>query len=289
MFRPMLTTDYLDRAVDLYGDDVGVVADDGTEYTYAEFGERVDRLSNALVERGVGKGDRVALLSPNSHYFMETLYATMQLGALFVPLNFRLQAGEYVYLLNDCDPDVLVADYAHAPKIDGIRDEVDVGHYVGYEADRIDDEGGDSKGWEDYEGVLADASAEPPERPDIDETDDATILYTSGTTGDPKGVVHTHRIQHYHAMIHAHHVEFEDDDTILWTSPMFHINGWGHIYGLTGIGGKHVILRGFDPAEVFSRIAEYDVSFLGGAPTVLRYYGIEPPAIVDGETLMDWD
>ncbi|HKJ59172.1 MAG TPA: AMP-binding protein, partial [Halobacteriales archaeon] len=72
------------------------------------------------------------------------------------------------------------------------------------------------------------------------------------------------------AMIHAHHVEFEDDDTILWTSPMFHINGWGHIYGLTGIGGKHVVLRDFDPAEVFSRIAEYDVSFLGGAPTVLN-------------------
>jgi len=265
MFRPMLTTDYLDRAVDLYGDDVGVVADDGTEYTYAEFGNRVDRLSNALVARGVGKGDRVALLSPNSHYFMETLYATMQLGALFVPLNFRLQAGEYVYLLSDCDPDVLVADYEHAGKVDQVRDEVDVGAYVGYEADRIEGDG-----WEDYEGVLAEASAESPERPDIDETDDATILYTSGTTGDPKGVVHTHRIQHYHAMIHAHHVEFEDDDTILWTSPMFHINGWGHIYGLTGIGGKHVVLRDFDPAEVFSRIAEYDVSFLGGAPTVLN-------------------
>ena len=270
MFRPMLTTDYLDRAVDLYGDDVGVVADDGTEYTYAEFGERVDRLSNALADRGVEKGDRVALLSPNSHYFVETLYATMQLGALFVPLNFRLQAGEYVYLLNDCDPDVLVADYEHAGKIDGIRDRVDVGTYVGYEADRIDEEGGDPNGWEDYETVLAEASAEPPERPDIDETDDATILYTSGTTGDPKGVVHTHRIQHYHAMIHAHHVEFEDDDTLLWTSPMFHINGWGHIYGLTGIGGKHVIQRDFDPATVFERIAEYDVSFLGGAPTVLN-------------------
>lgn len=261
----MLTTDYLDRAVDLFGDDVGVIADDGTEYTYAEFGERVDRLSNALTDRGVEKGDRVALLSPNSHYFMETLYATMQLGALFVPLNFRLQSGEYVYLLNDCDPDVLVADYAQAGKIDEIRDEVDVGWYVGYEADRIE-----SDGWDDYESVLADASPEPPERPDIDETDDATILYTSGTTGDPKGVVHTHRIQHYHAMIHAHHVEFEDDDTILWTSPMFHINGWGHIYGLTGIGGTHVIQRDFDPATVFERIAEYDVSFLGGAPTVLN-------------------
>src|SRR6056297_452136 len=137
MRRPLLTLDYLDRAVELYGDDVGVVAHDGTEYTYGELGERIDRLSNALSSWGVEKGDRVALLSPNSHYFIETLYATMQLGALFVPLNFRLQAGEYVYLLNDCDPDVLVADYEHAGKIDRIREEVDVGHYVGYEADRI--------------------------------------------------------------------------------------------------------------------------------------------------------
>jgi fatty-acyl-CoA synthase len=265
MKRPLLATDYLDRAVDLYGDDVGVVADDGTEYTYAEFGERIDRLSNALRARGIDRGDRVALLSPNSHYFMETLYATLQLGALFVPLNFRLQPREYDYLLTDADPTVLVADYEHAGKVDEIRDRVDIGGYIGYGADRIEGDG-----WEDYEAVLADASPEPPERPDISEDDDATILYTSGTTGDPKGVVHTHRIQHYHAMIHAHHVEFEDDDTILWTSPMFHINGWGHIYGLTGIGGKHVVLRDFAPAAVFERINEYDVSFLGGAPTVLN-------------------
>ncbi|MDZ7702295.1 MAG: long-chain-fatty-acid--CoA ligase [Halobacteriales archaeon] len=265
MKRPLLATDYLDRAVELYADDVGVIADDGTEYTYAEFGERIDRLSNALRARGVGHGDRVAVLSPNSHYFMETLYATMQLGALFVPLNFRLNAREYDYLLNDADPTVLVADHEHAGKVDAVRDAVDVAEYVGYEADRIEGDG-----WDDYEAVLADASPEPPDRPDISEDDDATILYTSGTTGDPKGVVHTHRIQHYHALVHAHHVEFEDDDTILWTSPMFHINGWGHIYGLTGIGGTHVVLRDFTPAAVFDRIAEYDVSFLGGAPTVLN-------------------
>jgi fatty-acyl-CoA synthase len=266
MQRPLLTLDYLDRAVELYGDDIGVVADDGTEFTYGELGERVNRLSNALREWGVEKGDRVALLSPNSHYFIETLYATMQLGALFVPLNFRLQPEEYDYLVNDSDPTVVVADYEHAGKLQHLREDesVDVSQWVAYDADSVEGE------WLDYESVLDDAAPEQPDRLDIDENDDATILYTSGTTGDPKGVVHTHRIQHYHAMIHAHHVEFEDDDTLLWTSPMFHINGWGHIYSLTGIGGKHVILRDFDPGTVFERIAEYDVSFLGGAPTVLN-------------------
>lgn len=264
MHRPLLTTDYLDRAVELYGNEVGVVANDGTEFTYAELGNRIDRLSNVFREWGVEKGDRVALLSPNSHYFIETLYATMQLGALFVPLNFRLQPEEYEYLVNDCEPSVLIADYDYAEKVQHLRNNVGINQWVAYEADSIE---GD---WLDYETVISEASDEQLERLDISEDDDATILYTSGTTGDPKGVVHTHRIQHYHALIHAHHVEFEDDDTMLWTSPMFHINGWGHIYGLTGIGGKHVILRDFGPETVFERINEHDVSFLGGAPTVLN-------------------
>jgi fatty-acyl-CoA synthase len=264
MKRPLLTTDYLDRAVELYGDNIGVVAHDGTEYTYSELGERVDRLSNALRGWGVEKGDRVALLAPNSHYFIETLYATMQLGALFVPLNVRLQPEEYDYLFGDCDPTIVIADNAYAEKLEHLKEDNDVIEWIAYRADNTEGE------WRDYETVLDEASPESPERPDISEDDDATILYTSGTTGDPKGVVHTHRIQHYHALIHAHHMELTDDDTLLWTSPMFHINGWGHIYGLTGIGGKHVIIRQFDPATVFEKISTYNVSFLGGAPTVLN-------------------
>ncbi|ELY61938.1 long-chain-fatty-acid--CoA ligase [Natronococcus jeotgali] len=264
MKQPLLTTDFLDRAVNLFGDDIGIVADDGTEFTYNEVGERVDRLSNALRERGVEKGNRVALLSKNSHYFIETLYATMQLGAVFVPLNFRLQPEEYDYLVDDCDPAVFITDNEHAEKVSHLRGDNDTDEWIAYDADEVDGQ------WDDYERVLEETSSESPERPDISEDDDATILYTSGTTGDPKGVVHTHRSQHYHAMIHSHHVEFEDDDVLLWTSPMFHLNGWGHIYGLTGVGGKHVVVRDFDPATVFERVNEYDVSFMGGAPTVLN-------------------
>lgn len=263
MKRPLLTSDFLDRAVDLFGDAIGIIAEDGTEYTYRDLGDRVDRLSAALQERGVEKGDRVALLSKNSHYFIETSFAVTQIGAIFVPLNFRLQPDEYNYLLDDSEPTVFITDAEHAEKVNHLKDSKGVQAWVAYDADSAEGE------WEDYETVLSQAP-ESPDIPELSEDDDATILYTSGTTGDPKGVVHTHRIQHYHAMIHAHHVEFEDDDVLLWTSPMFHINGWGHIYGLTGIGGKHVILRDFDPGEVFGRIHEHDVSFLGGAPTVLN-------------------
>ena len=264
MKREMLTLDFLDRASDIYGDVTGIVAHDGTEYTYAELDDRVNRLANALADRGIEKGDKVALLAPNTHYFVETLYATNTLGAVFVPMNYRLTPGELEYILNDADADVVISDYDYAENVEPIRDVVPAEQFIGYETDRID---GD---WEDYEAVLSGASADEPERPDISEDDDASINYTSGTTGDPKGVVRTHRTEHWHALVLNQHMEIRDDDTYLWTLPMFHCNGWGHTYAITGTGGTHVCQRTFDAEGVFDRVREYDVSFMCGAPTVLN-------------------
>jgi len=264
MHVEMTTLDFLDRATDLYDDVVGVVAHDGTEYTYAEFGERVNRLSSALLDLGVEAGDRVALLSPNTHYFLETLYATNQIGVVNVPLNYRLTPEDYAYILEDSESVAVVADYDYAEKIEAVREEVPAETFVGYRADDVE---GD---WLDYETLLAEASPEAPERPPIGEDDDATVNYTSGTTGDPKGVVRTHRTEHWHALVLDQHMEITDDDTYLWTLPMFHCNGWGHTYAITGTGGTHVCQRAFDPAETFRRVREYDVSFLCGAPTVLN-------------------
>ncbi|MUV59630.1 long-chain-fatty-acid--CoA ligase [Halobacterium sp. CBA1126] len=258
------TLDYLDRAEALYEDVVGVVADDGTEYTYGEFADRVHRLSNALLDLGVEPGDRVAVLSPNTHYFLETVYATNQLGVTNVPMNYRLTSEDYEYILTDSDADVVIADYDFADRVEAVRDDVPADRFVGYEADAID---GD---WLDYESLLADASSEPPERPDIAEDDDATVNYTSGTTGDPKGVVRTHRTEHWHALVLSHHMEIAEDDTYLWTLPMFHCNGWGHVYAITGAGGTHVCQRTFDAAGTLERIREHDVSYMCGAPTVLN-------------------
>jgi fatty-acyl-CoA synthase len=261
---PMLTTDYLDRGTDLYDDVTAVVRDDGTEYTYEEFGDRVNKLSNALLDMGLERGDRVALVANNTHYFLETQFATQQLGMVFVPINYRLVASDYEYILNDCEAQAVVADYEYASEVDQVRDSVPTEHWVGYDTDHID---GD---WVDYTDLVTDAPARPPERPNIAEDDDATINYTSGTTGDPKGVVRTHRTEHFHAMVLSQHHELREDDTYLWTLPMFHVNGWGHTYALTGLGATHVCSRGFDAAETFERIREYDVSFLCGAPTVLN-------------------
>jgi len=264
MKREMLTLDFLDRAVELYSDVTGVIAHDGTEYTYADLDDRVNRLANALQSRGIEQGDRVALLSPNTHYFIETLYATNKLGAVFVPMNYRLTPGELEYILNDCDADIVIADYDYAGNVEPVREDVPAGEFIGYEADRIDGE------WDDYEAILESHPTDEPERPDITEDDDASINYTSGTTGDPKGVVRTHRTEHWHALVLNQHMEIRDDDTYLWTLPMFHCNGWGHTYAITGTGGTHVCQRTFDAEGVFERVREYDVSFMCGAPTVLN-------------------
>ncbi len=264
MKRELRTTDFLDRALDLYDDVTGVIAHDGTEYTYREVNDRVNRLAHVLTDRGIEQGDAVALLAPNTHYFIETLYATNKLGAVFVPINYRLTAGELEYILNDCAADVVISDYDYAPNIEPIRESVPAESFIGYEAARIDGE------WDDYETVLTDAPTAEPDRPDISEDDDATINYTSGTTGDPKGVVRTHRTEHWHALVLNHHMEIRDDDNYLWTLPMFHCNGWGHTYAITGTGGTHVCQRTFDAEGTFERIRKYDISYLCGAPTVLN-------------------
>ncbi|WP_129113683.1 class I adenylate-forming enzyme family protein [Halegenticoccus tardaugens] len=279
----MLTTDFLDRAVDLYDDVVGVVAHDGTKYTYAEFGERVNQVSNALLEMGVGRGDRVALLAPNTHYFLESLYGTNQIGAVFVPMNYLLTPDDFEYILNDCEAKAVIADYDYAENVEAVRDRVPVEHFVGYRNDNIQ---GD---WRDYDEWLAAQPTEAPERPIISEDDDASINYTSGTTGDPKGVVRTHRTEHWHAIVLNHHMEIQDDDTYLWTLPMFHCNGWGHTYAITGTGGTHVCQRTFDAVETFRRVREYDVSFLCGAPTVLNRLIAHFEENPDIETMGDRD
>jgi fatty-acyl-CoA synthase len=277
----MLTTDFADRAADVYGDVVGVIAHDGTEYTYAEFADRVNQVSNALLSMGVEQGDRVALLSPNTHYFLETLYGVNQIGAVFVPMNYLLTPDDFEYILNDCEAGVVIADYDYAENVEAVRDSVPAEEFIGYEADDIE---GD---WTDYEEWLGSQSTDAPERPEISEDDDASINYTSGTTGDPKGVVRTHRTEHWHALILNQHMEVADDDRYLWTLPMFHCNGWGHTYAITGMGGTHVCQRTFDPEGTFRRVREHDMSYMSGAPTVLNrlisHYEENPNTVTTGE------
>jgi fatty-acyl-CoA synthase len=262
MEKPLLVTDFLDRARRYYGPKEAVVATTGERYTYDELGDRADRFSAALQRRGVEKGDRVAVLDPNTHYHLEAAYGSMQVGAIHTPLNYRLVPADYEYILNDAGVDVVYADHAYADKIEEIRDDVPTETFVTNDVDRVEGE------WLSFDDLLEESAAY--DRPEMGEDEIITINYTSGTTGDPKGVCRTHRTETIHAYLISMHQTIADDDVYLWTLPMFHVNGWGHIYAVTGHGAKHVCTRGVDAADVFEAIREEDVSYMCAAPTVLN-------------------
>jgi fatty-acyl-CoA synthase len=263
MHRPLLVTDFLDRARKHYADEEAVVATTGERFTYEELGDRVDRFAAALRERGIEKGDRVAVLDPNTHYHLEAAYGTMTLGGVHTPLNYRLTPDDFAYILEDAGVDAIYADHEYADRIEAVRDEVPTGTFLTNDAGAVDGE------WEDFEAVI-DGASPAVERPEMSEDEVITINYTSGTTGDPKGVMRTHRTETLHAYLVSIHQEIRDDDVYLWTLPMFHVNGWGHIYAVTGLGATHVCSRGVDAGWIFDTVVEEDVSYLCGAPTVLN-------------------
>jgi fatty-acyl-CoA synthase len=262
MQKPLLVTDFLDRARRHFADQEAVLATTGDRYTYAELGARVDGFAAALQARGIEKGDRVAVLDPNTHYHLEAAYAAFECGAIHTPLNYRLVPSDFEYILTDAGVTAVYADYDYAEKIEAVRDEVPTELFVTNAPERVD---GD---WESFDDLVAEAGDH--DRPEMHEDEIVTINYTSGTTGDPKGVCRSHRCETLHAYLTALHQEITNDDVYYWTLPMFHVNGWGHIYAVTGMGARHVCTRGVDAEHVFDAIAEEGVSYLCAAPTVLN-------------------
>jgi fatty-acyl-CoA synthase len=257
---PLTPLEFLRRARSLYPSRTSVV-DGGERWTYEEFGLRCDRWAAALQRLGVARGDRVAYISPNTHAQLESFYAVPQIGAVLVPINYRLAPEEFSYILNHSGARVVCAAEPHTDQVDGIRDQLRrVDHFVALEGAR--------PRWLDYEATLADAPPSP-ERPPIAERDLLTINYTSGTTSRPKGVMITHRNAWMNAIGTLVHWHMTSSDRYLWTLPMFHANGWTFTWIVTAVGGVHVCLRRPDPAQVFALVREEGVTTLCAAPTVL--------------------
>ena len=263
MQRDLLVTEFFDRARDHYGDEEAVVTTTGDRLTYDELFDLADGFSAFLQERGVEKGDRVAVLDPNTHYHLAAAYGIMQAGAVHTPLNYRLIPDDYEYILSDAGVDAVFADPEYAGKVEAVREGIPTETFVTNDADAVE---GD---WDSFDEAVA-AAGTDVQRPEMHEDEDITINYTSGTTGDPKGVVRTHRTETLHAYLTAHHQKLHDDDVYLWTLPMFHVNGWGHIFAVTGVGARHVCTRGVDAADIVETVTAEDVSYLCGAPTVLN-------------------
>jgi fatty-acyl-CoA synthase len=248
------------RARKLYVDSVAVI-DGDLKLSYASFFERCDRWSAALQRLGVRPGDRVAYIAPNTHAQLESFYAVPQIGGVLVPLNYRLTADDFAYLLNHSEARLLCADGDYIEAVERIRPHLPkVEHFVALN--------GSAPGWWNYEQIL-NSSTPAFVRPEIKESDLLTINYTSGTSGKPKGVMITHRNAYMNIIGTLLHFPVSATDRYLWTLPMFHANGWTFVWTVTAVGATHICLRKIEPAAVFEKISQEGVTVFCAAPTVL--------------------
>ena len=260
METPLTPLEFMRRTRSLYPEREAVV-DGAARYTYEQFFERCDRWSAALQRLGVAKGDRVAYVSPNTHQNLESFYGAPQIGAVLVPINFRLTPTEIEYILKHSGAKVVCAHPDYLEAIGAIRQACPaVEHCIALE--------GEHPGWQSYEALLGAESASF-DRPDITEHDLLTINYTSGTTSRPKGVMITHRNAYMNIVGTLLHHPMTCADRYLWTLPMFHANGWTFVWIVTAVGGTHVCLRQMDPTKAFGLIRDESIAMLCAAPTVL--------------------
>jgi acyl-CoA synthetase (AMP-forming)/AMP-acid ligase II len=253
MQTPLTPLEFARRARRLYADREAVV-DQDYRATYARFFERSDRWSAALQRLGVRQTDRVAYIAPNTRAQLESFYAVPQIGAVLVPINYRLTPDDFVYLLEHSGARVLCAHSDYLDAVQGVRARVPgVEHFVALE--------GACDGWLNYEQLLA-ASPTDFERPEIAESDLLTINYTSGTTSRPKGVMITHRNAYMNVVGTLLHLPMTTADRYLWTLPMFHANGWTFVWTVTAVGAAHVCLRKVEPPAVYELMQRESISML---------------------------
>ncbi|HCI80394.1 MAG TPA: o-succinylbenzoate--CoA ligase, partial [Ktedonobacter sp.] len=265
METPLSPLEFLRRARRLYPDSEAVV-DESLRMTYSEFGTRCDRWSAALQELGVKQGDRVAYIAPNTHSQLESFYAVPQIGAVLVPINYRLIADDFSYIIEHSGASVVCVHSDYLDVVERIRHDLPgIRHVVALEGltDSLRD-----AGWLDYETLLSNAP-ETFTRPTITEDDLLTINYTSGTTSRPKGVMITHRNAYMNTVGTLIHIPMTPADRYLWTLPMFHANGWTYVWTVTAAGSTHICLRRVEPRTIFTLIRDEKVTALCAAPTVL--------------------
>jgi fatty-acyl-CoA synthase len=275
---PLTPLSFLARSAEVYAEKIAVLHGDQA-FTYAAFAARCRRLASALARRGVGPGDTVAIMAPNVPAMLEAHYGVPMTGGVLNALNYRLDARTIAFLLEHSQAKVLLTDREFAGTIGPALEQrgrpltvVDI-HDPLYTGD------GRRLGETDYEALLAEGDPAFAPRPPADEWQAICLLYTSGTTGNPKGVVYHHRGAYLNALGNALAFGLSPRTVYLWTLPMFHCSGWTYTWAVTAVGGTHVCLRRVDPALIFPAIARHGVTHMCGAPIVMTML-IHAPAEV---------
>ena len=259
-FLPRAATVYPDRTAIVYGDQ---------RISYREFDACTRRLASALAARGVGSGDTVAVMLPNIPPMLDVHFGVPMLGAVLNTINTRLDARTIAYILGHGEAEGFIVDRAFAATARAALAQLDKQPLVIDVADPLFDGPREAIGELEYDAFVAGGAADFVPPPIADEWQPMALCYTSGTTGNPKGVVAHHRGTWMMAMGEIVAWGMPQGAVYLWTLPMFHANGWGFPWAVAALGGTHVCLRQVEPAQVFRLITEHRVTNMCGAPTVL--------------------
>ena len=266
-YAPLTPISFLRRTAEVFPDHIAIVHGD-LRRTYKDMYDRCRKLASALTQRGIGPGDTVAVMAPNVPEVVEAHFGVPMTGAVLNTINMRLDPDAIAFTLEHGEAKVLFTDREFSETVEAALSQLASPPLI----IDIDDplaEGGALLGEMDYEAFIADGDAAFAWEPPADEWQAIALNYTSGTTGNPKGVVYSHRGAYLNSVGQVMAWDMNRHPTYLWTLPLFHCNGWCFPWALAAVAGTNVCLRKVDPKLVFELVVEHKVSHLCGAPTVM--------------------
>ena len=264
----MHTADLLSKRAHLTPERIALVElETGERYTYEKLNERANRLANFLRdELGVQPGDRVSILAKNSIVFIDLFYGLPKIGAIFAPFNWRLTSRELTFMLNDLEPKVLIVEPEFVQVVEEMKADIHVEHFVNLRGAKM-------PGAVDYEDGVKQASGQEPNHPAMDLETPYCILYTSGTTGNPKGAILPHRQILFNAINSVVSWGMTEKDISPVYTPLFHAGGlFAFLTPILYVGGRIILARDFDPAASLRWIMEEGCTVILGVPTLFQMW-----------------
>ena len=267
-YQPLTPLTFLERAATVFPDHPAVIYG-GQQLNYRDFYRRCRQLASVLAGRGIGRGDTVSVMLANTPAMLEAHYAVPMCGAVLHSINTRLDAAVIAFQLDHAESRLLITDTAFVATMGAALQLADIEPLIIDYQDLVSPQPGDRLGTDDYETLLSSGDADFPWLMPETEWDAITVNYTSGTTGDPKGVVYHHRGAYLLAQGNAITASMPKHAVYLWTLPMFHCNGWCFPWTMSAVNGTHICLREVRADAIWAALADHQVSHLCGAPVVM--------------------